>query len=125
MYNFGGRSHGGKRAEGPWQKSLCSSAFLTGHGGRNTRIITTVGAYFIVRNPTERASTSTATCGDAFTLITFKIPSLVSGSVKMSKCPPSLPFNILNFTLRADVNGESPSWTSRHNTPWLARPSAI
>ena len=84
-----------------------------------------VGTYFIVRSPTERASVSTATCSDAFTLIIFKIPSLVSGSVEMWKCPSSLPFVMLNFTLHAAVDGESPSWTPRRNTPWLAQPSEI
>lgn len=62
---------------------------------------------------------------DGFTLITFKIPSLVSGSVKMSKCPSSLPFSMRNFTLQADVNGKSPSWTRRRNTLWLVQPSEI
>lgn len=84
-----------------------------------------VGTYFIVRSPTERALASTATCLDAFTLITLKIPSLVSGSVEMSKCPSSLPFVMSNFTFHAAVDGESPSWTPRRNTPWLARPSKI
>lgn len=84
-----------------------------------------IGTYYIVRSPTERASVFTATCSDAFTLIIFKIPSLVSGSVGMWKCPSSLPFVMLNFTLHAAVDGESPSWTPRRNTPWLAQPSEI
>ena len=41
-------------------------------------------------------------------------------------CPSlSLPFVMLNFTLHAAVDGESPSWTPRRNTPWLAQPSEI
>lgn len=125
-YDFDGRSHEGKklRIHTALHSSLamvtCDPAghVLRTHGS-------SVGTYFIVRSPTERASISIATFSDAFTLITFKIPSLVSGSVEMSKCPSSLPFVMLNFTLHAAVDGESPSWTPRRNTPWLAQPSEI